>query len=226
MNLFARLDQHVPINDISSPTGWKDQLLTKINRIQLDIRNEITGLVRQFKKDQKAVAVLALFVVSFLYGLIHALGPGHGKTIVMSAMLSDENSTVFKSVAVGSIVAFGEAISAIIIVYSTYYFSLGRIGSTFNQSEDKIKVVSYLFILLIGLLLLIFRTRKHLPLVRNNKHTHFGVESTLSTDRLIFLETHESVLELLEAIPGFQGSRNTNLSACLDEQQITTPKCV
>ncbi len=57
-------------------------------------------------------------------------------------------------------------------------------------------------------------------------HTHFGVESTLSTDRLIFLETHESVLELLEAIPGFQGSRNTNLSAGYNEQQITTPKCV
>ena len=45
-----------------------------------------------------------------------------------------------------------------------------------------------------------------------NINTHFGVESILSTNRLIFLETHESVLELLEAIPGFQGSRNTNLS--------------
>jgi hypothetical protein len=44
---------------------------------------------------------------------------------------------------------------------------------------------------------------------------HFGVETIIPTVRLLFLETHESIMELLEANPGFQGSRNNNLPVSL-----------
>jgi hypothetical protein len=39
---------------------------------------------------------------------------------------------------------------------------------------------------------------------RSANNAHFGVETVIPIARLLFLQTHESILELLEAIPGFQ----------------------
>ncbi len=168
-----------------SESGWKDQILQTINQLQLDMRREITGLVRQFRNDKKPTAVLALIAFSFLYGIIHALGPGHGKGIVMSYMLSEENPSVMKGVLIGSIIAFGEALSAILIVYSIYYFSLGRVRSTFDYSAEKITMVSYGILLCIGLVLLAFRIKKHLPGPGHN--TRFDRNQETSSSKKSFL---------------------------------------
>ncbi len=148
--------------------GWKDKIVLEINRLQLNIRKEITGFIREFKKGKNITTALTLIILSFLYGLIHALGPGHGKNIVMSYMLSEVNPSVARGVLIGSIVAFGEALSASFIVYGVYYLSLDRIKPVFDSSAGMIQQVSYLILVCVGLGLLLYRVKKHIPRIRSS----------------------------------------------------------
>ena len=55
--------------------------------------------------------------------------------------------------------------------------------------------------------------------------THVGVnadDGSWFIGRSDFLETHESILEFLEAIPGFQGSRKPDPPV---NRAVLTPKC-
>jgi nickel/cobalt transporter (NicO) family protein len=137
-------------------------ILERSSQIQSKLRNEMSALVRQMKEDKRLWLGVLLFLFSFLYGLLHALGPGHGKTILMSYMLAEERPSVLKGIAAGTIVAFGEALSAILIVYGIYYLSLGRIGTLFDLTTARIQVLGYSIILATGILLLAFRLKKHL----------------------------------------------------------------
>jgi nickel/cobalt transporter (NicO) family protein len=143
--------------------GFFAPVLEQSVRIQLKLRNEISSLVRQIREDRRLWLGVLLFAFSFLYGLLHALGPGHGKTILMSYMLAEEQPTVLKGITVGTIVAFGEAFSAILVVYGIYYLSLGRIGPLFDLTTERIQMLGYSIILMTGIGLLIFRLKKHLP---------------------------------------------------------------
>lgn len=155
-------------SESAAEIGTIDTIVQYVNQAQLKARNEISSLIRQFNDGHKATALIALAVISFLYGLLHALGPGHGKSIVMSYMLSEDQPSVSKGILVGSIIAFGEALSAIILVYGIYYFSLGRIKPLFDHSVAGIQMVSYLFLAGFGTVLLLFRIKKRWPILRKN----------------------------------------------------------
>ena len=156
-----------------SETGWKAKAYMQLSLTQKQLRDEIAGIIRKNRGSVFSLAFLLLIGLSFLYGVVHAIGPGHGKSIVMSYMLSEEPPTLIKGISAGTIIAFGEAISAIVIVYGIYFLSLGRIGPGFSAAELKIKTGAYLFILLIGLILLLYRIKKHSKiLVKKSKSLH------------------------------------------------------
>jgi len=150
--------------------GWKEKAYIQFSLAQKRLRSEITSVVRKNRGSVFSSAFLILVGLSFLYGVVHAVGPGHGKSIVMSYMLSEDSPTLFKGILVGTIVAFGEAASAIVIVYSIFFLSLGRMGPNFAKAENLIKTGSYGFILLIGLILLLFRIKKYTEkFIKKNK---------------------------------------------------------
>ena len=49
--------------------------------------DKIKTLLKDIKKENSITSILLLILFSFLYGLFHALGPGHGKTLVGSYFL-------------------------------------------------------------------------------------------------------------------------------------------
>ncbi len=151
-----------PIKEVSIELGWKGRIMQQINKTQKELRLKLTILVKDLKRNGISPAVLLLFGFSFLYGIVHACGPGHGKVIVMSCMLSEQKKTILKGISMGSIVAFGEAVSAIIIVYGIYFLTLGRISTGFQNAENLIRTIGYVAILVIGTCLFFFRCKKHL----------------------------------------------------------------
>lgn len=57
-----------------------------------DLTKEIKALLQATSKEGMSLALLNLLGISFLYGLIHAAGPGHGKTLVGSYFVSTGGS--------------------------------------------------------------------------------------------------------------------------------------
>jgi ABC-type nickel/cobalt efflux system permease component RcnA len=57
-------------------------------RGQLDLRQRLAGYLGSWQGSHSASLLLVILGVSFLYGALHALGPGHRKTVVFSIYLA------------------------------------------------------------------------------------------------------------------------------------------
>ena len=81
---------------------------------------KIKSLFESIKDEKNPMSYLFLLFFAYLYGVIHAMGPGHGKTLVASYFLSNERSyskAFFISLAIGVVHTFSAFILTIVIYY-------------------------------------------------------------------------------------------------------------
>ena len=72
-----------PVPEASGFTGW---ILTE----QARFYRMLSGLIRAAKSDGSAA--YTLMGISFLYGIFHAAGPGHGKAVISSYMVANNET--------------------------------------------------------------------------------------------------------------------------------------
>lgn len=121
-----------------------------------DFLQEFTPKVKaQLKKVQEGdmVALVILLFVSFIYGMVHAIGPGHGKALAFSYFTSHKSS-FFKAFLISLGSSFVHIIGALVLVL----ISLFILDSFFNSFvNDWVKVLTQIsasmIILLAGYLL-------------------------------------------------------------------------
>lgn len=97
------------IGPLDRATIWVYQQQRKFHR-------ELTSHLRKLSKDGDWHVALALIGASFLYGLLHAAGPGHGKA-VMTGYLVTHRETVRRGVQLAVAAAFCQGLVAVFIVY-------------------------------------------------------------------------------------------------------------
>lgn len=130
------------------------KILTKIASWQHKLNNELTRLTKELKTTKSKNALIPLILLSFLYGVIHAAGPGHGKAISFSYFLSGR-SQVTKGILLGNLISFLHTLSAVLIVLGIYFIFKKSYLASFETVSQKLKIVSFSLVVLIGLVLLI-----------------------------------------------------------------------
>jgi nickel/cobalt exporter len=128
----------------------------------------LSGLIRAAKADGSAA--YTLLGVSFLYGIFHAAGPGHGKAVISSYLVAN-NETWRRGVALSFASAILQALTAIAIV-GVAAALLGATAKAMGDTVRVIEIVSYALIVLIGLRLLWVKGRAFLRLWRGGAHAH------------------------------------------------------
>jgi hypothetical protein len=83
------------------------------------------------------VAAITLAMLSFVYGVLHAIGPGHGKTIISSYVVANEE-TVRRGVIISFIAAGLQALSAIVLV-GVLLIALGATGLQVNAWSNQLE---------------------------------------------------------------------------------------
>src|SRR5262245_51986914 len=53
------------------------------------VHSQLASAVRRFKTADPFSAAFLLAAISFAYGVLHAVGPGHGKAVISSYVLAD-----------------------------------------------------------------------------------------------------------------------------------------
>jgi len=88
---------------------------------QAEFYRSLSTYIRASKED--GAAMWGLFGISFLYGVFHAVGPGHGKAVISSYLVANEETwrrgvvLSFVSAAIQSVVAVVVvAIAAVLLV--------------------------------------------------------------------------------------------------------------
>jgi nickel/cobalt transporter (NicO) family protein len=101
--------------DGAEPLGLLQQVREFSADAQRILHTQISGEVQRIKAGEGFPAVMALLMVGFLYGVFHALAPGHGKVIVASYFLS-RTAPLWQGIAAGAAMAAGHTASAVLIV--------------------------------------------------------------------------------------------------------------
>src|SRR5450756_1407049 len=149
--------------DIGGVTGW---ILAK----QAEFYRMMSGTIRAAKADGSAA--YTLMGISFLYGIFHAAGPGHGKAVISSYLVAN-NETWRRGVVLSFASALLQAVVAIAIVGIAAVL-LNATAKTMGNAVRVIEIVSYALIVLIGLRLLWVKGRALLHLLRPGAHDHHG----------------------------------------------------
>jgi len=139
-----------------------------INAFQLQLYGRIAGAMQAVQQQENRGSVLFIALgVAFLYGLLHALGPGHRKTVIFSYFLA-EDAPVLHGVAAGVLMATLHGGAAAVLILPIYYILRGSLLITFNSVSRYIEVATFGFIAVFGAVMLAL----HLVQLLRGTHRH------------------------------------------------------
>ncbi|HKA80382.1 MAG TPA: nickel/cobalt transporter [Xanthobacteraceae bacterium] len=147
----------------AAPPPPADGVIGWILAKQAEFYKQFSGLIRAAKSDGSAA--WSLFGLAFLYGVFHAAGPGHGKAVISSYMVANDE-TWTRGVVLSFASALLQALVAVAIV-GVAAALLNATASTMKRAVDVIEIVSYGLIVLIGLRLLWVKGRAFISAARN-----------------------------------------------------------
>lgn len=139
---------------------------------QRSLHRALSGSMEDLDREQSLQHVWALVILSFLYGVFHAAGPGHGKAVISTYMLT-QPTHLRQGVLLSVAAALMQGVTAIVLVLSIV-FGLGMLAREAVSSVQIIERVSFTLIAILGLVLI---WRASAPLRRNRKAAHHSAHS-------------------------------------------------
>ncbi len=131
-NPFGAPKGAVPDSQVGGIVGW---LLAK----QSEFYRQMSATIRAAKTDGSAV--WALLGISFAYGIFHAAGPGHGKAVISSYLVANEETAKR-----GIVLSFASALMQALVAIAIVGIGAAVLNVTAGQmcgAERVIEIASY-----------------------------------------------------------------------------------
>jgi len=128
-----------PEPQVGGIVGW---LLAK----QSEFYREMSATIRAAKSDGSAV--WTLLAISFAYGIFHAAGPGHGKAVISSYLVANQE-TARRGIVLSFASALLQSLVAVLIVGICAWL-LNATAKTMCGAERGIEIASYALIAAFG----------------------------------------------------------------------------
>lgn len=118
---------------------------------QRRIQQTLSVSLRDIKAGSGSLALWTLATVCFGYGVVHTLGPGHGKAVVVAYFLDSTRPRAWiEGIFAGAWIAFTHTLAALLLAGALKL--LGTVGLFGALREVRnVEMVSYLLILAIGI---------------------------------------------------------------------------
>jgi ABC-type nickel/cobalt efflux system permease component RcnA len=138
------------------PPAAASGIITSIGRtfvsLQRSVNRAINDRLMAIKRGEERGALWGGLAVAFLYGVFHALGPGHGKTVVIGYFLG-RTARPWRGVAMAGWIAVSHVMGAVVVVGIARLIFEKSLVSPTNEFL-WLRVASYGAIVLIGLMML------------------------------------------------------------------------
>jgi nickel/cobalt exporter len=113
---------------------------------QSEFYREMSSTIRAAKSDGSAV--WTLLAISFAYGIFHAAGPGHGKAVISSYLVANQE-TARRGIVLSFASALMQSLVAVVIV-GVCAWLLNATAKTMCGAEKAIEIASYALIAAFG----------------------------------------------------------------------------
>jgi nickel/cobalt exporter len=123
-----------------------------IVRLQREASIGLTQALARIRDGTSPTALLVGLTLAFLYGGFHAIGPGHGKAVVVSYFLSHDANWL-RGFLVGARIAATHVASAVLVVLAVQLVLDVALTPSLEDMRD-VQLVSYGAVVAVGLLLL------------------------------------------------------------------------
>ncbi len=149
-------EQDIPA-DLAPPReakpGWFQAFFTTLFSWQKTLKQRMTQVGKDIQAHPYGASFWLFLLFAFVYGILHALGPGHGKTIVVSYFLSHPGKYLHGAM-MGNLLTFVHVFSAVLLIVAVRAV-LGMIGGvSFDSASAYLGTISYSLLIVLGLLLL------------------------------------------------------------------------
>ena len=128
-----------PPPEIGGFAGW-------IFAKQAEFYRMMSGTIRAAKADGSAA--YTLMGISFLYGIFHAAGPGHGKAVISSYLVANQE-TARRGIVLSFASALMQSLVAVVIVGICAWL-LNATAKTMCGAEKALEIASYALIAAFG----------------------------------------------------------------------------
>ncbi len=117
---------------------------------QRRIQRSLSSSLQDIQSGHGSVALWAMLAVCFGYGVVHTLGPGHGKAVVVAYFLDSTKPRAWiEGIFAGGWIAFTHTLAALLLAAGLKAFaSVGLFGAI--REVRNVEIISYVLILLIG----------------------------------------------------------------------------
>lgn len=137
--------QHKPPKPI-----FKSKIFVKIILWQNQLKQKMSDLIRDAHGQGHIKPLIVLLGIAFLYGVLHAAGPGHGKVVAMTYVLSNR-ATIFSGLLFGICFALLHASSGAVGVLGLRYIIQRSVSDTLTSATTITQIVSFSLIIILGL---------------------------------------------------------------------------
>lgn len=149
---------------------YNSPFMKKVKNKQKQLQDMISSFFTEYKENNKKSVFMKFILFSFLYGVLHVLGPGHRKILLFSYFISKPAKWKHGMLA-GFMTAVLHAISAILLVGGLYIITEKMLFRRFNDINPVMETISYSLIILIGVYLIIHEILNLFKKNKNDKTT-------------------------------------------------------
>ena len=134
---------------VQTPANSQTQTQNILEKFTQNIKKYLIAI----QKGEDKFALFFLLMASFLYGVIHAFGPGHGKALAFS-YFSSQKSSVFEALIISLATAFVHILGALTIVLFSVFVLQSVLNRFMQDSVSYITSFSALIIMFLALYIL------------------------------------------------------------------------
>ncbi len=160
-----------------------------VARAQRWLNRELSGLILDSAGGDNVFGWLPVVALAFTYGVLHAILPGHRKTVLISYYIA-EPARLWHGVFVGFAFAVMHVVSAGVIVGIALGVVQMATGGAVNEMTRAVQVASSWLIIAIGLFYLVMKIRNWLA--EREERESVRMRDVLSISDHESLETHIS----------------------------------
>jgi len=158
-NPFTKQHKTEQIGSFLPKPAIFSKIFTRIILWQQYLKTKMTGLVRQAENNGSITPILLLILTAFVYGVVHAVGPGHGKAIALSYVMTQKPSYL-KGLIFSNFIALFHGVSGIVFVIIVKLIINTTIMGNLDNVTNITQIVSYAVITFIGTAIVCFSIYK------------------------------------------------------------------